>query len=140
MGPHCLSGHPTKMRSGLIALLCLAVASAIASAQADESDYNLVVCHEPDGVTPENDDEVDRHCTHEKVDSRSIPARTDLTESDRLWGWKCTVAYAGQCAAACVAKSNVGTCCLRWYWWIFLIKEVNCSCLLYGTTTAAATT
>merc|ERR1712029_1146363 len=139
MGTHFLSGHPKRMRSSLLVFLCLVALSARLALA--EDDYNMMVCHESEGVTPEDDAEVDKHCTHQKVDSRSIP-ESDLNEADpldRLFGVKC-LKYWGSCESGCRGKSYVGQCILRWYWWIFVIKEVRCDCQIYGTTTTSSTT
>merc|ERR1712242_200964 len=139
MGTHFLSGYPERMRSSLLVFLCLVALSARLALA--EDDYNMMVCHESEGVNPENDAEVDKHCTHQKVDSRSIP-ESDLNEADpldRLFGLKCWL-YQGSCQSGCAAKGYVGECILRWYWWIIVIKEVRCDCQIYGPTTPTTPT
>merc|ERR1719357_1678428 len=38
------------------------------------------------------------------------------------------------------SNSSSNQCILRWYWWIFLVKEVRCDCDLYTTPTTITTT
>merc|ERR1712029_869587 len=46
-------------------------------------DYNLVTCVEPQRVDPENDAEIDKHCSHESVNATSLPVAEDGDASDR---------------------------------------------------------
>merc|ERR1711974_107943 len=114
--------------------VCLLVIATLAFVQfalgesevRSNDDYNLMTCVEPEGVNPEDDAEIDKHCSHEKVDSGSLP-EADLTgaPSDRVFsGAKC-YKYYGNCLAKCTSTNFGGHCILRWYWWITLIKEVR---------------
>merc|ERR1711973_786065 len=72
-----------------------------------------------------------------------IPNDENPTEEQNRW-WrsrsKCTLWYRAKCAAKCASNSSSNQCILRWYWWIFLVKEVRCDCDLYTTPTTITTT